>query len=52
MDERAGIDVDVIIGARTKDIMILENEMRELQEIFILQQMTVLTVSREMRVTR
>ena len=24
-----GIDVDVIIGARTKDIMILENEMRE-----------------------
>ena len=35
-----GIDADVIVGAKTKDLLILEDEMRSCQVIFTLQQMT------------
>ena len=46
MHER-GIDVDVIVGSKTKEMLILEKEMELLLEIFMSVQMMVLTDTTE-----
>ena len=38
-----GIDVDVIVGSKTKDMLILEKRWKQLQEIITHVQMTVHT---------
>ena len=42
-----GIDADVIVGAKTKDLVILEKELPKWQAISMLQPMTVLTEEAE-----